>query len=218
VLLNPAWKSLPSGVIRTWPDQTPLTLATLANEMISISDNTAADALLSIAGRDNVEAIAPRNRPFLSTREAFTLKDPANAALLARYRAADPAGRRVLLPEIDQLPLPDAAIFASGKPVATDIEWFFTPVELCTLIDGVRDLGAMQINPGVAIKKDWQQIAYKGGSEPGVLNLTTALTARSGRHYCVSATWNNDVPLDDKKFFALYEAALSSLAADAAKE
>jgi beta-lactamase class A len=218
VLLNPAWKSLPSGVIRTWPDQTPLTLATLANEMISISDNTAADALLSIAGRDNVEAIAPRNRPFLSTREAFTLKDPANAALLARYRAADPAGRRVLLPEIDQLPLPDAAIFASGKPVATDIEWFFTPVELCTLIDGVRDLGAMQINPGVAIRRDWQQIAYKGGSEPGVLNLTTALTARSGRHYCVSATWNNDVPLDDKKFFALYEAALSSLAADAAKE
>jgi beta-lactamase class A len=218
VPLNPAWKSLPSGVLRTWPDQTPLTLATLANEMISISDNTAADALLSIAGRDNVEAVAPRNRPFLSTREAFILKDPLHAALLARYRAADPAGRRVLLPEIDKLPLPDNAIFASGKPVATDIEWFFTPVELCTLIDGVRNLGAMQINPGVAIKKDWQQIAYKGGSEPGVLNLTTALTAKTGRHYCVSATWNNDAPLEDNKFFTLYGAVLSSLAAEAAKE
>src|SRR5271165_1291206 len=33
VQLNPAWKSLPSGVLRDWPDQTPLTLATLANEM-----------------------------------------------------------------------------------------------------------------------------------------------------------------------------------------
>jgi beta-lactamase class A len=218
VFLNPAWKSLPSGVIRTWPDQTPLTLATLANEMISISDNTAADALLSIAGRDNVEAVSPRNRPFLSTREAFTLKDPANAGLLARYRAADPAGRRALLPAIDKLPLPDVAIFASGKPVATDIEWFFTPLELCTLIDGVRDLGAMQINPGVATKKDWQQIAYKGGSEPGVLNLTTALTAKNGRLYCASATWNNDASLEDSKFFTLYGGVLSSLAAEVANE
>jgi beta-lactamase class A len=121
-------------------------------------------------------------------------------------------------PKLTSCPFPTPPFSLRAKPVATDIEWFFTPVELCTLIDGVRDLGAMQINPGVAIKKDWQQIAYKGGSEPGVLNLTTALTARSGRHYCVSATWNNDVPLDDKKFFALYEAALSSLAADAAKE
>ncbi len=218
VSLNPAWKSLPSGVLRTWPDQTPLTIATLANEMISISDNSAADALLSIAGRDNVEAIAPRNRPFLSTREAFTLKDPANAGLLAHYRAADPAGRRALLPEIDKLPLPDAAIFASGKPVATDIEWFFTPVELCTLIDGVRTLGAMQINPGVAIKKDWQQIAYKGGSEPGVVNMTTAVIAKNGRRYCVSATWNNDASLEDNRFFTLYGAVLNSLAAEAAKQ
>ena len=80
VPLNPKWKTLPSGVIRTWPDNTPMTLATYANEMISISDNTAADALLAIAGRAQVEAVSPRNTPFLSTREAFILKDPANAA------------------------------------------------------------------------------------------------------------------------------------------
>jgi hypothetical protein len=48
--------------------------------MISVSDNTAADALLSIAGRENVEKFAPRNRPFLSTREAFILKAVPNAA------------------------------------------------------------------------------------------------------------------------------------------
>ena len=217
VPLNPAWKSLPSGVIRTWPDRTPLTLATLANEMISISDNTAADALLSIAGRENVEAVAPRDRPFLSTREAFILKDPANSALLARYRAADPAGRRALLPEIDKLPLPDVGIFASGKPLATDVEWFFTPGELCALIDGVGDLGAMQINPGLASKKDWQSIAYKGGSEPGVLNFTTALTAKNGRHYCVAATWNSEGVVDENKFAVLYGGVLASLAAESTK-
>lgn len=217
VRLDPQWKSLPSGIIRLWPDETPLTLATLANEMISISDNTAADALLSTAGRENVEALAPRNRPFLSTREAFILKDPVNGVLLARYRAADTAGRRALLPEIDKLPLPDGGIFASGQPMATDIEWFFTPGELCRLIDSVRDLGAMQINPGLAGKNDWQQIAYKGGSEPGVLNFTTALTAKSGRHYCVAATWNADGFLDENKFAMLYLGVLRSLAAEAAK-
>jgi beta-lactamase class A len=217
VRLDPTWKSLPSGVIRQWPDKTPLTLATLANEMISISDNTAADALLSIAGRRNVEAVAPHDRPFLSTREAFTLKDPANGSLLARYRAADPTARGALLAEIDKLPLPDAGIFAAGVPIATDIEWFFTPSELCTLIDGVRDLGAMQINPGLASKKDWAQIAYKGGSEPGVLNFTTALTAKSGRHYCVTATWNAGGVLDENKFATLYGGVLNSLAGEAGK-
>jgi beta-lactamase class A len=214
--LDPAWKTLPSGVIRTWPDQTPLTLATYANQMISISDNTAADALLSIAGRAQVEAASPRNTPFLSTREAFILKDPANAALLTRWRAAEPAGRAALLPEIDKLPLPDAGIFA-GAPLATDIEWFFTPTELCILIDSVRDLGAMQINPGVADKKDWQQIAFKGGSEPGVLNLTTALTGKNGHHYCVAAAWNNDAALDESKFFTLYSGVLASLAGESSK-
>lgn len=217
VRLDPAWKSLPSGVIRMWPDETPLTLATLANEMISISDNTAADALLSIAGREDVEAVAPRDRPFLSTREAFILKDPANGVLLARYRAADVSGRRTLLGEIDKLPLPDAGIFAAGAPIATDIEWFFTPGELCTLIDGVRDLGAMQINPGLAAKKDWARVAYKGGSEPGVLNFTTALTAKNRRHYCVAATWNADGVLDENRFAMLYNSVLSSLVAEGSK-
>ena len=214
--LDPAWKTLPSGVIRTWPDQTPITLATYANEMISISDNTAADALLFIAGRENVEAVSPRNTPFLSTREAFILKDPANAALLARWRAVNTAGKRALLPEIDKLPLPDAAIFDKG-PAAPDIEWFLTPTELCTLIDDVRDLGATQINAGIADKKDWQQIAYKGGSEPGVLNLTTALTGKNGHHYCVAATWNNDAALDESKLFTLYAGVLASLAVEASR-
>jgi len=164
-----------------------------------------------------VEAVAPRNRPFLSTREAFALKDPANAGLLARYRDADTAGRGELLAEVDKLPLPDAGIFAAGVPIATDIEWFFTPGELCMLIDGLRDLGAMQINPGLASKKDWTQVAYKGGSEPGVLNFTTALTAKNGRHYCVAATWNAGGVLDENKFATLYGGVLNSLVAEAGK-
>lgn len=213
VPLRPAWKTLPSGVIRTWPDETPMTLATYANEMISISDNTAADALLAIAGRREVEAVSPRNTPFLSTREAFILKDPDNAGLLEKWRSADAAGRAALLPEIDRKPLPDPGIFVRD-PLATDVEWFLTATELCRLIDSVRELGAMHINPGLADAKDWQQVAFKGGSEPGVLNLTTELTDRQGHHSCVAATWNNSQALDENRFYTLYGGVLSALAAE----
>lgn len=216
VPLRPEWKSLPSGVLWQWPDDTPLTLATLANEMIAISDNTAADALLSIAGRENVEALAPRNRPFLSTREAFTLKSSANAALLKRWREADENGRRALLPEIDAKPLP-REIEVNMAPIALDIEWQFKTSELCHLIENVADIPAMHINPGLAQVSDWKQVAYKGGSESGVMNMTTALVGKNHKRYCVSASWNNSAPLDEKTFFSFYTEVLSALAARSAK-
>lgn len=216
VPLQPSWKSLPSGVLLNWPDNTPLTLATLANEMISISDNTAADGLLSTAGRQAVEKLAPRNQPFLSTREAFILKAQSNAALLARYRAADAAARRAMLPEIDKLPLPDVREFTES-PAATDIEWFFTAPELCALIGQVAELPSMQINPGVAKPADWKEVAFKGGSEPGVLNLTTAVLGRNGHRYCVAATWNDTKTVDQTQFALQYGALLNALAKESAK-
>lgn len=214
--LRPEWKSLPSGVLQSWPDNMPITLATYASEMISISDNTAADAMLSIEGRDAVEKFAPHNRPFLSTREAFTLKSKANAALLTRYRAADEAGRRALLKEIDALPLPGADEF-SGAPAVPDVEWFFTANELCALITRVADAPPMHINPGLARQEEWRQVAFKGGSEGGVLNLTSALTGRNGKHYCVAATWNNTAALSESDLFTPYAAVLSTLAKESAK-
>jgi beta-lactamase class A len=209
--LKKEWKSLPSGVLQGWPDGTPLTLATLENEMISISDNTGADAMLSIVGRDQAEKLAPHNKPFLSTREAFVLKAKSNQALLERYRKADENGRRAMLAEIDAQTLPDAGQF-SDAPSAADIEWFFTPDELCSLVAKAADSPAFQINPGLANRAQWQQVAFKGGSEGGVLNLTTALTGKNGKHYCVAATWNNDAALDQSKLFATYGSILNTLA------
>lgn len=210
VHLEPQWKSLPSGILQSWPDGAPLTLYSLAALMISVSDNTAADTLLHLVGRETVEALAPRNRPFLSTREAFVLKAPQNEALLARYRAGDEAERRALLPEIGKQPLPGVETFM-GEPRALDVEWFFTGTELCALMERVRDLPLMGINPGVARPEDWTSVAFKGGSEPGVLNLTTALTARDGRRLCVAATWNDDKALDEMRFISLYSLLLDAL-------
>src|SRR5690606_12626143 len=44
VPLDDSWRSLPTGILQDWPADTPVTIATLANLMISISDNTATDA------------------------------------------------------------------------------------------------------------------------------------------------------------------------------
>jgi beta-lactamase class A len=210
VKLQDSHKSLPSGELQTWPNGAPLTVYSLAALMISQSDNTAADTLIAYAGRRNVEAFTARNRPFLTTAEAFILKDPKNADVLKRYRAGNEAQRRALLTQIDALPLPDVSIF-SGGPQATDVEWFFTTRELCDLMRNVQALPFMSINPGVARLADWQRVSYKGGSEPGVMNLTTWLVARDGKSYCVSVTWNDDKALDELKFSGLYGSLLSAL-------
>ena len=215
VELQSSWKSLPSGFLQSWPDESALTLQTLATLMISISDNTATDALIRILGRESVEALSDRNQPFLTTRELFTLKAKANQELLQRYRAANLAEKRQILTEIAQYPLPDiGATPFDGKPTALDIEWHFTPYELCKQMAGVADLPLMSVNPGGSLvnPKNWARVAYKGGSEPGVLNLTTWLEAKNGKSYCVVATWNNsDAALDEKRLYELYSSVIKGL-------
>ena len=214
VELKPEWKSLPSGMLQDWPAGSALTIETLATLMISISDNTATDALINIVGRDNIEALTPRNQPFLTTREFFTLKNPANADWLARYRQGDLESQRQVLTEVPNLPPPSASVFA-GNPVSTDIEWFFTSRELCQLMEQVAPLSAMRVNPGVANRADWQQIAFKGGSEPGVLNLTTWLVDEAGDTYCITTTWNNpDQALDETALSQFHRSAIAGLKMD----
>ncbi|MDQ7841192.1 MAG: serine hydrolase [bacterium] len=204
VTLRREWKSLPSGTLHTAPEGTEVTLLRLAELMISISDNTATDALIHTLGRGTVEALAPvRNRPFLTTREAFVLKAPENRDLLERYRREDESGRRDALRDAAHRPLPSPGIFAGG-PTALDVEWFYTARELCREISAVADLPAAAINPGPAGAEGWARVAYKGGSEPGVLNLTTFLESRTARRYCVVATWNHTERLRDLWFVGLY--------------
>jgi beta-lactamase class A len=208
--LQASYKSLPSGILQTWADGSLLTVQSLAALMISQSDNTATDHLIHLVGREEIEALTPRNRPFLTTREFFILKGEKNRELLQRYRSATSSTRRTLLSEVAQLSLPNVREF-EGDPVAIDIEWFFTAEELCSLMQTVKDLPLMSINPGIANAKDWAHTAFKGGSEPGVLNLTTALQTKNGKQYCVVATWNHDQVLDEKRFLSLYTSTVELL-------
>lgn len=213
VALKPEWKSLPSGILQTWTDGALLTLDSLAALMISQSDNTATDHLMRLVGEAAIAPLADRNQPFLTTREFFVLKSAQNADLLAQYRTGDAAKRRSLLPQVAQRPLPDGREF-EGDPIAQDVEWFFTTRELCALMAQVQDLPLMTINPGVTNAANWQRVAFKGGSESGVVNLTTGLQAKTGKRYCVSATWNNTAVLERSQFFALYSGVVERLRAE----
>jgi beta-lactamase class A len=214
VPLQAAYKSLPSGRLQTWPDGSFLTVQSLAALMISESDNTATDHLIQLVGRENIAAISPRNQPFLMTREFFQLKAKSNQAGLERYQKADLPQKRSMLLELANQPLPAVSEFAETQPKALDVEWFFTPGELCQCLDRVFDLPLMSINPGVAKPQDWQKVSYKGGSEAGVLNLSTGLQAKNGKRYCVVATWNSTQPIEEAKFFGLYGGLLELLKSD----
>jgi len=216
VTLRAADKSLPSGILQTKPAGSRYSVAALARYMISISDNTAADLLIRLVGRAAIAPLIPaRDRPILTTRELFVLKDPAHRDVRDRYLAASPADRLTILARVDRLPLPSLRVlgplFARG-PVSPELEYFFSARHLCTLIGQVRQLPQMSVNPGVANPSDWARVAFKGGSEPGVINLTTLVTAHNGANYCVSATWNDSALLDEGRFESLYSSLLHSLA------
>ncbi|MEM6451498.1 MAG: serine hydrolase [Cyanobacteria bacterium P01_D01_bin.105] len=221
VTLKEEWKSLPSGFLQTWPEGAQLTLESLAALMISQSDNTATDHVLNIVGREAIEALLPengdnrndtRNKPFLTTREFFVLKDPANIRVLQRWRRSQE--KRTLLSPLAALPLPPITIFNNG-PVAIDVEWFFTARELCDAMSAVAELPLMSINPGLLDAADWQKVSFKGGSEPGVENFTTYLINNQGDTICVTATWNNDAGIDELQFSTLYRSLIESVAVPA---
>jgi beta-lactamase class A len=213
VRLTDMHKTTGSGVLQTWPDGAPLTLYSLAASMISVSDNSAADTLVRLLGREAIEPLAPHARPFLTTREMFTLKAKENASLLEQWRAADDAGKRTLLDKVDALPVPLPTSF-TGAPTALDVEWMFSTRELCALMERVHDLDVTSINAGLASRSEWDAVSYKGGSEAGVLNYTTWVKKGSHTH-CVSATWREEkATLDDRTLGPLYATLLSALAAE----
>ncbi|GAA5436908.1 serine hydrolase [Deinococcus aquaticus] len=209
--LTDADRSLPSGTLQDAPTGSRYTLRDLAARMISQSDNTATDLLLNAVGRAGVEARLGQNA-LPGTREAFALKNPANAALLAEYRAAvlNVPARRAVLERARVAPLPAASAFAGG-PLARDVEWFASTGRLCRLMGAVVALKETQLNPGVADPAAFGSVSFKGGNEPGVLNLTTQVTTQAGRTYCVSATWNDARALNDPQFLALYGGVLRLL-------
>jgi len=233
--LTSADRSLPSGQLQDWPGGSPVTLATAANLMISRSDNTATDLLMHALGRERVEAmLAPmgmqdpgRTRPFLTTAEMFRLKFVDGGKAATAYAAIDEAGRRdFLMTRLPRGPLTmdsvDLGAFTSPSHIDS-IEWFASAADLARAMDWLRRntegptpasapllRGALSINPGLAISdRQFPWIGFKGGSEPGVLNLTFLLKRADGEWFAIAATWNDpDESLDEQAFMPIVQRAI----------
>jgi beta-lactamase class A len=233
VTLDGRLMSLPSGTLQTWPVGSPVTLHTLAAFMISISDNTAADQLLKALGRERVEHIMAEtghakpslDAPFLTTLEMFKLKGEPTHKAADEYLALDLEGRRKFLDnQIANLKREDARPYPDGRPAYVDrIEWFASVSDLCRAMNWLRQQTeatkaaaplreVLAINPGQGMnvsRERWSYIGFKGGSEPGVLNLTYLLRSTKGQWYAMSLTWNNrQEPVDISRVIPLVQRAL----------
>jgi beta-lactamase class A len=206
-------KSLPGGQMQLETEATEFPLSRYAELMISVSDNTAADHLMAFMGRPRVEdyvrahsAPDPRNVPVLSTMEMFKLKLGPDPSLAGRYAAADERTRRNMLAEGGEVAatIPSFAAAAAWRaPQEIDrVEWFLTTAELAGVMADLHRLEQqpgmeplrtiLRENPGLSFDRErWTSVAYKGGSEPGVLNMTWLLERDDGRMFALAITWND---------------------------
>lgn len=206
----------PSGASRDWPEGAPVTLHTLATLMISVSDNTATDNLLSVVGRHSVEAeVAASGHsdpallvPFMSAREMGVLKTGGD---IEAYRTADAAGRLALLEATadSEMDMFEFMTVFTGPPIALDIEWLASGEDMAKLMRRVRELDdptareIMAVSTSVPdnLRGDWRYIGFKGGSEPGVLNLSWLLQDKGGEWHAVTLSWNNSAAEVNREVF-----------------
>ena len=154
-----------------------------------------------------------RNLPVLTTRELFVLK-LGDAALRDRYLAATTEERCLMLgDEVAAAPLPAMTdLLEWVDPIAIDtLEWFATPHDITrahaavlTMIDDPTLTGLstlLAVDGGLAIDHaPWPLVAFKGGSEPGVLVLTVLLERIDGRRFSVAICTEHatgDMPASD---------------------
>ena len=216
--------SFSSAGTANWPKDTPVTLQTLANWMISVSDNGATDTLIHLLGREPIEARMrlaghgdpSRNVPLLTTVEAFALKGNNFADLRPLFVKGDDAAQRKLVEgNRERLTLAnvDGVSFTAGPRFIDSLEWFASPNDIARVMADLRirksktALAAMAINNGVGpvAAADWTYLGYKGGSENGVLSMSLLGERKSdGKWFVVTASWNNpDANVETEPFIGL---------------
>jgi hypothetical protein len=204
IVIRDELKSIPSGILQDEADGTVKTVREVAELMISISDNTATDHLIDLLGRQRIEDHLPElgltepelNVPFLTTRELTALKVGPSAGLGVQYVAGDVDARRAILEQISDITVADLPIQDLDEPIRPDtLEWFASPADMCTVFAGIWADGDDTIreiltsNPGVAPAPGvWDEVAFKGGSEPGLLAVAWLTVAPDGRVFVLNGS------------------------------
>ncbi|MET0303819.1 MAG: Cpe/LpqF family protein [Microbacteriaceae bacterium] len=181
-------RSLPSGEMQDLPDGATVTVLEAATKMISISDNTATDALIRAVGRDAVLAAMADmghsepavNTPFAATREFFWI-GWGDEELRQQWTDADgdAAAREAVIADVPAGP-PAIETFDPTTPVwQSGIDWFATPDDIArahlalqeraTTDAGEPVRGILSENPGIEAADDWTYVGFKGGSSVGVM-------------------------------------------------
>lgn len=215
VPVTAATKSLPPGELQDLPDGARSTVQTVASKMIALSDNTAADMLVNLVGRDAVEAAVKSSgaadpgldEPFLTTRELYTLEVDNWPKLATRYLAlSGPKRFGFLSGTVDRVPLSAVKKSASSWTTPRDtssLGWFASPEDVCRAFAQLASLShqakaapmsslLQQNDGGLALNSgQWASVWFKGGSEPGVLTLNYMATTTKGQSYVVSVIAEN---------------------------
>jgi beta-lactamase class A len=210
--IHDEWKSLPSGTFQLVPAGTNFSLQAYAQQMISISDNTATDHLIHLLGADTVahavttmgSSHADMNTPFLTTRQLFALKLAAPDELVRQYVNGNADEREALLSgPIAKLQVDPTKVSAWTEPKEIEqLEWFASANDLCAAMQSLHQMSqqpglepvaeVLSVNPGISLDDHtWKAVQFKGGSEPGVLNLTWLLQRDDGRWFVVTGTLND---------------------------
>ena len=223
LIITEVLKSVPSGQLQNRPAGSAVSVREAADLMISISDNTATDLLIDLLGREEVEAAQTSfghtqpelNRPFMTTREWAILKlGPPEQR--DDYLASDEAERRLILDDLDGV-LASSLTGSFLEPIVPDrLEWFASLNDLCAthaslqeraMVAGLEPVAeVLSLNPGIPSER-WDYIAFKGGSEPGLVT-TTWLVREGDRTFFLGATvLDPDQPLDETQAVLLMGAA-----------
>lgn len=211
LVIRDDWKSLPSGITQDAPAGNRLSVRTLAERMISISDNTATDHLLYTLGRKQVEtalrsakhAKAALDIPFLATRELFLFKLELSDEQIEGYlRLGANERRRYLDRDLTgkQPSLLRVSSWTTPRRIE-QLEWFASADDLCRVMATLATraerpkaaplLEVLAKNPMLPLSKSkWSYVGYKGGSEPGVMNLTWLLRRDDDKWFVVSLGFN----------------------------
>jgi hypothetical protein len=188
-------RSLPGGILQDWPLDTPLTLASLAQLMITGNDNTATDMLMHFVGREAVAAKLGVEGPVPTTLEVFKLRGAVPEELATRWGEGNAATRLEVLEALIALPRPEP-FSLKGDDQRFESEWQVGPERLCRLLEETAGLSFFNAQGNAATGDAAEEesgesaVGFTGGSELGALTYATRLVTRDAGIHCVVVSWN----------------------------
>lgn len=221
-------KSIPTGTLQDEEAGTIYSVRQFAEAMISFSDNTATDHLIDLVGRSAVEEALGAygmtdpslNIPFMDTLDLAALKVGPASGLATQWLEADQEGRRALLEQVSDITPSDIPVAEFTEPVLPDqIEWFATTADMCRVLAALYAKGEpltqiLTINPGIPDEGgNFETVAFKGGSEPGLISMNWLVEMGDGRRFVLSSSVLNPESTVDELEVTLLLGAMRDLIA-----